>query len=111
MRPFVETLRSITTITTREVVQLGMISNIHMRAANTKIAIMRCWTGVRPSIPKTDVGRAQRRIVTMSTMGRSTQYFTENLLLDISVYVIALNCGVKVTNYLLYLLKLKQYPT
>ena len=37
------------------------------------------------SIGKALTGRAQRRIVTISTSGRSTQYFTENLLFDISV--------------------------
>ena len=72
-------------MTIREVVQFGMISNIHMRAAKMKIAIILCCTAVRPSIPKALTGRAQRRIVTISTSGRSTQYFTENLLFDISV--------------------------
>ncbi len=82
-RPLLETVRSITTITSREVVQLGMISNIHIRAANTKMAIMRCWTTVRSAIPKVLTGRAHRRIVMISTMGRSTQYLTEKVLLDI----------------------------
>ena len=64
-----------------------MISNIHISAANTKIAIMRCWTTVRASIPKKLRGAAQRNIVTISTMGRSTQYLTENLLCDIISFI------------------------
>ena len=82
-RPLLDTVRSITTITSREVVQLGMISNIHIRAANTKIAIIRCWMTVRPAIPKALTGRAHSRIVMISTIGRSTQYLTEKVLLDI----------------------------
>ena len=78
-----DTVRSITTITSREVVQLGMISNIHIKAAKTKMAIMRCCTTVRSAIPKVLTGSAQRRIVMISTIGRSTQYLTEKVLLDI----------------------------
>ena len=81
--PLSETVSSITTMTIRDVVQLGMISNIHMSAAKMKIAIMRCWTTVRASMPKKLTGTAQRNIVTASTIGSNTQYFTENLLVDI----------------------------
>jgi hypothetical protein len=54
-----------------------------MRAAKTKRAMTRCWTGVRPSIPKNDVGTAKRKIVMISTMGRMTQYFVFILLVAI----------------------------
>ena len=81
--PLSDTVSREITITSREVVQFGMISQIHIRAAKTKSAITRCWTTVRPSIPKAETGRAQRRIVMISTMGRSTQYLTEKVLLDI----------------------------
>ena len=83
--PLLETVSRAITITSTEVVQFGMISKIHIRAAKTKSAITRCWTTVRSAIPKELTGRAQRRIVTISTIGRSTQYFTENLLLDINI--------------------------
>ena len=42
--PLLDTVSSITTMTIREVVQFGMISNIHMRAAKMKIAIILCCT-------------------------------------------------------------------
>ena len=66
------------TITSREVDQLGMISKIHIRAANTKSAMTRCCTTVRPSIPKALTGMAHRTMVMMSTRGRNTQYFRLN---------------------------------
>ena len=72
-------------MTSKEVVQFGMISKIHIRAAKTKSAITRCWTTVRSAIPKALTGRAHRRIVAISTMGRRTQYLTLNLLLDINI--------------------------
>ena len=81
--PLLETVNRAMRITSREVVQFGMISQIHIRAAKTNKAMTRCWTTVRPSIPKVETGRAQRRIVMISTMGRSTQYLTEKVLLDI----------------------------
>jgi hypothetical protein len=73
-------MRRASTIIITDVVQLGMISKIHMRAAKTKRAIVRCWRTVSPSIPKKEVGTARMKIVISSTNGSSTQYFTENLL-------------------------------
>ena len=35
-----------------------------------------------PRLPKKDVGQHHRKIVTVSTIGRSMQYFTLNLLFD-----------------------------
>ena len=39
-----------------EVAQAGMASVIHSSTAMTKIAITRCWTTFRPSMPKHVVG-------------------------------------------------------
>ena len=68
------------TITRSEVLQLGMISKIHIRAANTKRAITRCCTTVKASMPKNDTGTAQRKMVMISTIGRATQYLKLNFL-------------------------------
>ena len=81
--PLFDTVSRAITITRMEVVQLGMISKIHISAAKTNRAMTRCWTTVRSAIPNALSGRAHKRIVTTSTMGRRTQYLTENLLLDI----------------------------
>ena len=81
--PLVDTVRRRMVITSRDVVQLGIISNIHISAANTNRAMTLCCTTVRAAIPNHETGIAQRKIVTISTMGRSTQYFTLNFLSDI----------------------------
>jgi hypothetical protein len=78
-------MRRASTIINTDVVQLGIISKIHMRAANTKRAIVRCCRTVSPSIPKKVEGTARRKIVISSTNGSSTQYFTENLLVLIII--------------------------
>ncbi len=39
-----------------EVVHEGMASVIHIKAAKTKIAMVRCCSTVSPSIPKAEVG-------------------------------------------------------
>ena len=67
-----------------EVVQFGIISNIHIIAAKTKRAITLCWVAVRASIPKKDVGTAHRKTVTISTIGSRTKSLTLNLFFDIS---------------------------
>ena len=51
------------TITTNEVVHAGTASKSHMRAANTKTAIIRCSTTVKPVILKKDVGTIQQKSV------------------------------------------------
>ena len=61
-----------------DVVQLGIISNIHINAANAKRAMTRCWLKVKPSMPRKEVGTHHRKSVTRSTIGRRTQYFTLN---------------------------------
>lgn len=70
------------TITISEVTQFGTISKIHINAAKAKIAMVRCYVTVRtsPRLPKKDSGTHQKKIVTMSTIGRRTQYLTLNLL-------------------------------
>ena len=62
-------VRSMITIDSTEVVQVGMISNIHIRAVKTKMAMVLCSTTVRPSIPKKSVGTSQRKKVTAITRG------------------------------------------
>ena len=49
--PLLETVSREMTITRSEVLQFGMISKIHISAANTNRAITRCWTTVRASMP------------------------------------------------------------
>ena len=71
---------NIITIISTDVVQVGIISNIHIRAANTKIAIVRCSTTVSPSIPKNEVGTSQRNKVTAMTRGSNIVSFLENFL-------------------------------
>jgi hypothetical protein len=44
------------TIMSNDVVHAGTASIIHMSAAQTKIAIIRCWMGVSPGIPNIVVG-------------------------------------------------------
>ena len=78
-----ETVSSITTMTIRDVVQLGTTSTIHISAAKKKMAIIRCCTAVSPSIPKNDVGTAHKKTVIASTTHRSTMFFTETLFCDI----------------------------
>ena len=66
-----------------DVVQVGITSMIHMRAVNTKIAMVLCITGVRPSIPKNEVGTAHRKIVSARTIPSAIQFFFESLVLPI----------------------------
>jgi hypothetical protein len=61
--------------------QLGIISKIHMSAANTNRAITRCWTTVRASIPKNDTGTAHRNMVIASTSGKNTIYLALNFII------------------------------
>ena len=49
--PLLDTVKRAMTMTSSEVVQFGMISKIHISAANTNRAITRCWTTVRASMP------------------------------------------------------------
>ena len=51
-----EVAKSINTITTTEVPQIGIGSIIHITAAKTKIAITLCSTTVKPSTPNALVG-------------------------------------------------------
>ena len=82
--PLLEMVRSMITIETTEVVQVGITSMIHMSAVNTKIAIVLCITGVRPSMPKNSVGTAQRKIVSARTMPSTIRSFTDNFLVPIT---------------------------
>ena len=50
-RPLSDTVNREMTITSRDVVQFGMISKIHIRAAKANRAMTRCWTTVRAGMP------------------------------------------------------------
>ena len=63
---------SMITITSTEVVQVGITSNIHIRAAKTNIAIVLCSVIVRPSIPKNVVGTSHRNKVIATITGSIT---------------------------------------
>ncbi|MCM1176530.1 MAG: hypothetical protein NC335_02105, partial [Bacteroides sp.] len=64
------------------------ISNIHIKAAKTKMAIVLCSTTVSPSIPKNEVGTSHRIRVIAITIGSITQSFTENFFPGASVVAI-----------------------
>ena len=78
--PLFEMVSSIMTMEITDVVQVGITSMIHIRAVNTKIAMVLCITGVRPSMPKNEVGTAQRIIVNTRTMPSAIQFFFDNLV-------------------------------
>ena len=80
-----ETVSSIITTTSRDVVQLGMTSKIHISAAKMNIAIIRCWTTVSSAIPKKLTGTAQRNIVMARITARITVFLTEELCVDIGL--------------------------
>ena len=77
-RPLFEMVRSMMTIEITEVVHVGTTSTIHIRAVNTKIAIVRCITGVRPSMPKNSVGTAHKKTVSARTMPSAILSFIES---------------------------------
>ena len=85
--PLSETVSNASTTTSREVVQFGMISVIHISAAKTKSAMTRCCTTVRPSIPKKPVGTASRKTVTASTSGSSTKYLIRGVMNSLFVFI------------------------
>ena len=58
-----------------EVAQAGTSSNTHISVAYTKMAMIRCWTAVRPSMPKDSVGRNQRTRTMMATKMRPRLFF------------------------------------
>ena len=82
-KPLLEMVRSMITIETTEVVHVGITSMIHIRAVNTKMAMVLCITGVRPSMPKNSVGTAQRKIVSARTMPSAIQFFFESVFVPI----------------------------
>ena len=59
-----ETVRHIMVIIPSDVAQEGIHSVSHDKVANTKIAMMRCCTMVRPSMPKVSIGKFQTMAVT-----------------------------------------------
>lgn len=59
---------NMTTTTIIEVDHEEMISNIHISAANTKMAIIRCCTSVRSGNPNVEGGTHQRNNDTARTM-------------------------------------------
>ena len=54
--PLSEIVSNIITIMSSDVVHAGTASTIHMSAAHTNMAIMRCCIGFSPSIPNHSVG-------------------------------------------------------
>ena len=51
-----DTVSSIITMMSNDVVHAGTASTIHIHAAHTNIAITRCCMGFSPSIPNSSVG-------------------------------------------------------
>jgi hypothetical protein len=54
--PLSDIVSSIITIMSSDVVHAGTASTIHMQAAQTNIAIIRCWMGVSSAMPNVSVG-------------------------------------------------------
>ena len=50
-----------------EVAQAGTISKIHISVAKAKMAMMRCWTTFKPSMPNAVLGRFHKTRVTAKT--------------------------------------------
>ena len=73
-------VRSIITIISTDVVHVGMISNIHINAAKTKMAMVLCSVTVSPSIPKNEVGTSHKNRVIANTTGSAIVSFRENFL-------------------------------
>ena len=57
-----------------DVAQDGTTSSTHISVAKAKMAMMRCWTMVSPSIPKDDEGRFHNSNVTKSTKMASADF-------------------------------------
>ena len=73
-----ETVRHITVMIAKDVAQDGMASVIHDKVAKTKMAMIRCWTMVSPSIPKMSVGRFQTMAVSIIMQMNSMRFFLLN---------------------------------
>ena len=71
-----DVVSSIVTITAIDVAHDGTTSNIHIKVAKTKIAMMRCCTTVRLLIPKLSVGRFHTISVTASVMSARISFFS-----------------------------------
>ena len=87
-----DTVRHIVMIMTSEVAQAGIASVSQERVANTKIAIIRCWTTVRPSMPKLSVGRFHTTMVAMSVNTNDNTFFMFNAF-DFSSFTAMLIIG------------------
>ena len=77
-----ETVRHITVIMAKEVAHAGIASVSHVSVANTKMAIIRCCTTVRPSISNTLVGRFHTIAVTMMMHTSSISFFISKWLVN-----------------------------
>ena len=87
-KPLLEMVRSMITIDITDVVHVGTTSMIYIRAVNTKMAMVLCMTGVRPSIPKNDVGTTHKKIVSARTIPSAMRFFIESFLVPISIVVL-----------------------
>lgn len=72
---FSETVTHIIIMIASDVAHAGMHSVSHAKVAKTKIAIMRCCTIVKPSIPKNVIGRFQTPIVIKAIAKRCHTFF------------------------------------
>ena len=75
-----EMVRHIVVMMVSDVAHEGMHSVSHERVANTKMAMIRCWTTVSPSIPNVLVGRFHTRAVMRKIASNSSIFFFEYLL-------------------------------
>ena len=64
----VDIVHSMTTMISTEVHHDGMASVSHITAANTKMAMTRCCTGLSPSMPNISIGRSAMMIETSAAM-------------------------------------------
>ena len=77
-----DTVRHITVIIDKDVAHAGIASVSHVSVANTKMAMIRCCTIVRPSIPNTLVGKFHTTAVTMMMHTSSIIFFFSKWLVN-----------------------------
>jgi len=63
-------------MTATDVAHEETISSIHINVAKAKMAMMRCWTTVKLSMPNHSCGMFQSSSVTKATMAVFTKRFT-----------------------------------
>ena len=104
--PLFDTVSSIITIISNEVVQAGTASSIHIVAANTKMAMIRCCNTVSPYMPKASLGKNHITVVRIATNSNLAirAFFSKSLFAFISRLLFgSIYCLCKISNRILEL--------